>query len=431
MRCSRLSGTLPAPEQANKCGEIQTMGDFYQNGIITTLHNLSNRPLEALEAELVQFSQSRPMSLVLPSLYSELQGPALNAIVENLAGVPYLDEIVIGLDRATEAQYREALEFFARLPQHYRVLWNDGPRLQQLHRKLADKGLSPGEPGKGRNVWFCFGYVLASGRGRSVALHDCDILTYDRALLARLIYPVANPNFNYTFCKGYYARVADGKINGRVSRLLVTPLLRALKKTIGQLDYLEYLDSYRYPLAGEFSLRRDALLDIRIPSDWGLEIGVLSEMKRNYATNRICQVDIADTYDHKHQDLSPDNDSTGLSKMSIDISKAIFRKLATNGVVFSTETFRSIKATYYRIALDFVETYNNDAIINGLALDIHKEEQAIEMFAENILKAGLHFLDNPMETPFIPSWNRVMSALPNLAGEFLEAVDADMEAFSP
>ncbi len=407
------------------------MGDFYQNGVITTLHNLSQRPLEALEAELLQFSKSRPMSLVLPSLYSELQGPALNAIVEHLVQVPYLDEIIIGLDRADQNQYREALRFFARLPQRHRVLWNDGPRLQALHRKLAEKGLSPGHPGKGRNVWFCFGYVLASGRGRSVALHDCDILTYNRELLARLLYPVAHPGFNYTFCKGYYARVADGKINGRVSRLLVTPLLRALKKTIGQLEYLEYLDSYRYPLAGEFSLRRDALLDIRIPSDWGLEIGVLSEMKRNYATNRICQVDIADTYDHKHQELSPDNDQTGLSKMSIDISKALFRKLATNGVVFSTETFRSIKATYFRIALDFVETYSNDAVINGLHLDIHKEEQAIEMFAENILKAGIHFLENPMETPFIPSWNRVMSALPELMQEFLEAVQADMQEHSP
>ena len=29
------------------------MADFYQNGIITTLHNLVDRPIEALEAELV------------------------------------------------------------------------------------------------------------------------------------------------------------------------------------------------------------------------------------------------------------------------------------------------------------------------------------------------------------------------------------------
>ena len=37
------------------------------------------------------------------------------------------------------------------------------------------------------------GYVLARDEARSIALHDCDILTYDRELLARLVYPVANP----------------------------------------------------------------------------------------------------------------------------------------------------------------------------------------------------------------------------------------------
>lgn len=165
--------------------------------------------------------------------------------------------------------------------------------------------------------------------------------------------------------------------------------------------------------------------DIRIPSDWGLEIGVLSEMKRNYSNNRLCQVDIADAYDHKHQTLSAENDEGGLSKMSIDITKAIFRKLATYGIVFNQETFRSIKASYFRIALDFVETYKNDAEMNGLSLDVHAEEQAVELFARNIMKAGNYFLENPMETPFIASWNRVISALPDLLDHFSAAVEAD------
>jgi glucosyl-3-phosphoglycerate synthase len=405
------------------------MGDFYQNGIITTLHNLSDRPVEALESELLEFSKQRPMGLILPCLYSELETEAMPNILEHLKQVPYLSQIVIGLDRANEQQYRDALKFFSDLPQNTKVLWNDGPRLRAVDEILQRHQLSPDQPGKGRNVWFCMGYVLASGVAESVAMHDCDILTYDRSLLARLIYPVANPNFNYEFCKGFYARVADGKINGRVSRLLVTPLLRALKKVCGSLDYLEYLDSYRYPLAGEFSFRRDVMNDIRIPSDWGLEIGVLSEMTRNYSNNRLCQVDIADIYDHKHQDISLDNENAGLSKMSIDITKAVFRKLATNGIVFNQETFRTIKATYFRIALDFVETYRNDALINGLQLDVHHEEQAVELFAQNIMKAGTHFLDHPMETPFVPSWNRVISACPDVQQMILEAVEADMSEF--
>ena len=405
------------------------MADFYQNGIITTLHNLKQRPLEAMEDELRSFSSSRPMSLVLPSLFSELQGEALPNIVNELSKVDYLDEIVIGLDQASEEQYRHALDFFKPLNQNFKVLWNDGPRLRAVDKRLQDEGLSPLEAGKGRNVWYCLGYVLSGGRAESIALHDCDIVTYDRSMLARLIYPVANPAFNYEFCKGYYARVANGKIHGRVSRLLVTPLIRALKKTLGHHDYLDYIDSFRYPLAGEFSFRADVISDIRIPSDWGLEIGVLSEVQRNFANNRLCQADIADNYDHKHQELSPEDAAHGLSKMSIDISKALFRKLATNGVVFNSETFRSIKATYFRIALDFIETYDNDARMNGLKLDIHSEEQAVEMFAKNILAAGHNFLDNPMEKPFMPCWNRVISAVPSVLKDINQAVAEDMNEY--
>jgi len=326
------------------------MGDFHQNGVVTTLHNLTRRPVEDLERELLAFKSARPMSLVLPCLHSELAGPALGNIVDELTRVPYLEEIVIGLDRADEDQYREALAYFDKLPQRHRILWNDGPRLLEVDARLKALELAPTQLGKGRNVWYCLGYVLSSGRAESVALHDCDIVTYQRELLARLIYPVANPNFSYAFCKGYYARVATNTMGGRVSRLLVTPLLRSLMQVCGREEYLRYLDSFRYPLAGEFSLRSHVIDDLLIPSDWGLEVGVLSEMSRNYATNRICQVDIADVYDHKHQELSAEDVSKGLSRMSADIAKALFRKLATKGEVFSTEKFRTIKATYYRVA---------------------------------------------------------------------------------
>jgi len=159
------------------------------------------------------------------------------------------------------------------------------------------------------------------------------------------------------------------------------------------------------------------------------KVGVLSEVHRNFANNRLCQADIAEVYDHKHQVLSPEDAKAGLSKMSIDISKALFRKLATNGVVFNTETFRSIKATYFRIALDFIETYDNDSRMNGLKLDIHSEEKAVEMFAKNILAAGHNFLDNPMEQPFMPCWNRVISAIPSVLKNINRSVAEDMEEF--
>ena len=406
------------------------MGDFHQNGLVTTLHNLTRRPVEELERELMQFSKTRRMSLVLPCLYSELAGPALDNIVQELSKVPYLEEIVIGLDRANKAEYLDALKYFSRLPQQHRVLWNDGPRLMAIDAKLKEKGLAPLEMGKGRNVWYMLGYVLATGRADAVALHDCDIVTYQRDLLARLIYPIANPNFSYAFCKGYYARVATDTMGGRVSRLFVTPLLRSLVKVCGHSEFLHYMDSFRYPLAGEFSLRSYVINDLLIPSDWGLEVGVLSEMNRNYATNHICQVDIAEVYDHKHQDLSKGDPSGGLSKMSIDIAKAMFRKLATKGEVFSSEKFRTIKATFYRVGLDFIDTYENDAAINGLNYQRHREEEAVEMFAQNIMEAGDQFLANPMQKPFIPGWNRVTSAFPDVLEQFRNAVEEDHREYA-
>ena len=405
------------------------MSDFFQNGTITTLHDLGDRSTESYEEALVNFAKRRPIGLILPSLYSELGTEALPNIVKELSRVPYLNQIVIGLDRADQSEYQHAIDFFGQLPQHHRVLWNDGPRLKAIDQRLQEAGLAPRELGKGRNVWYCMGYALATAKADAIALHDCDILTYDRSLLARLVYPVANPLFNYEFCKGYYPRVADNKINGRVCRLLVTPMIRAMKRVVGDSQYLAYLDSYRYILAGEFAFRRELLNDLRIPSDWGLEIGVVSEVYRSNNNRQICQVDIASNYDHKHQNLSLDDATLGLSRMSMDIAKSIFRKLAIQGTVFNQETFRTIKATYYRMALDLVEAHRDNAIMNGLGYDIHQEEVAVELFAENIMEAGKQFLERPMDAPFIPTWNRVVSAIPEILDDLREAVEEDYLEF--
>ncbi len=401
------------------------MSDFFQNGRIATLHNLGDRPLEAMEAELNEWRSKTPMCLVLPCLYSELQGPALENIIQELSKVTYLDEIIIGLDRATEEEFEHAKEFFSRLPQRHHILWNDGPRLKAIDQVLDEYGLAPNELGKGRNVWYCLGYALASGRAKAVALHDCDILTYKRDIVAKLFYPVVHPTFKYAFCKGYYYRAANGKLNGRVSRLLVSPLVRALEKVFGHDDYLEFIDSFRYPLAGEFSMIMDVVSSIRIPSDWGLEIGVLSEVNRRYSDERVCQVDIADAYDHKHQDLSEDNPEGGLSKMSTDISKSLFRKLAIKGTVFTPEVFRTIKASYYRVALDLIDRYHNDAVINGMTLDRNQEENAVELFTTCIMRAGEQFLNDPTERPFMANWSRVVSAVPDVYERLLDAVEKD------
>ena len=405
------------------------MGEFSQNGVVANLHDFSTRTTDQIEKDLEKFSKTRPMELILPCLYSELEGDALPKIVNEISKTKYLNHIIIGLDKANKLQAKKAWKFFKKLKVPFSILWNDGPKLKKLDKELKKIDLAPKQMGKGRNVWYCIGMAIARDEARSVALHDCDIKTYDRRLLAKLFYPVENPLFNYEFCKGYYPRIADNRMHGRVARLLVNPLLTAMEKTIGKSDYIDFMKSFKYPLAGEFSFRRNILPELRISSDWGIEIAILSEMQRNYSSNNICQVELADNYDHKHQILSITDSSKGLSKMSIDIIKTLVRKLATQGYSFSKETFRSIKATYYRSALDLIDIYRSDAQMNGLKFDSHNEEKTVELFALNIMKAGELFFESPMDTPFIPTWHRVKSAIPDFLDRFKESVTADNKEF--
>ncbi|MCF6159648.1 MAG: glycosyl transferase [wastewater metagenome] len=405
------------------------MGDFFQNGEITTLHRFNTTTLEKIEHEIEQYAGSRPVALVLPITPVEMRGPALPGIVHELKEVNYINQIVVALGRFTKHDFQEAIEFFSVLPQETKLIWNDGKNIQNLYNLLNEEKISAGIDGKGRSAWLAYGYVLATDKSRVIALHDCDIINYDRKLLAHLCYPVVNPNLDFEFCKGYYHRVTD-RMHGRVTRLFVTPFIRSLRKTIGCTDFLEYLDSFRYPLAGEFSMVADLARINRIPGDWGLEVGVLSEVYRNCSKRRICQVDICETYEHKHQPLSDEDPTTGLTKMSIDIAKSIYKNLASMGIVFSSEYFKTLKATYQRIAHEFIEKYNHDSIINGLFFDRHQEMKAVDAFTKSIGIAGEQFLEDPSGIPFIPNWNRITSAIPDFFYKLMEAVESDNLRFA-
>jgi len=214
---------------------------------------------------------------------------------------------------------------------------------------------------------------------------------------------------------------------GRATRLFFTPFIRALQRILGYLPFLVYIDSFRYALSGEIALRSDLARVMRIPSDWGLEVGMLAEVYRSVTLNRICQVDIADTYEHKHQPLSADDSSRGLTKMTIDITKSILHNLSLEGVEFSEGFFKTLSNIYLRIAQETIIRYENDAAINCLAFDRHAESTAVEVFARSIRHAGEHYWKEPTAGNMIPSWHRVTAALPEFGAQLMEAVRADHE----
>lgn len=400
------------------------MTDFYQTGIITTLHSLGKPSLERLETELQAFSKTRPIALVLPALYSEFEGPAMPGIVQELAKVNYLHEIVLVLDKASDKEFQRVRKFMSPISTDVKIIHNDGKRVTEIYDTFARNSLDVGHRGKGRSAWLAYGYVLARAQSDSIALHDCDIVNYSREMLARLSYPVMNPNLDYVFCKGFYSRVTN-KMHGRVTRLMVTPLVRSLQQLVGPHRFLDFLDSFRYPLAGEFCMNIDLARTNRIPWDWGLEVGSLAEVYRNYSPRRVCQVDIAATYEHKHQVLSADDAEQGLMKMTVDICKSIFRTLASEGVIFSDAAFRSLLTTYLRQAEDTIMKYEADAAVNGLLFDRHEEAKAVEAFTRAIGLAAKAFMENPLGTPLIPNWNRVTSAIPGILDMLKKAVDED------
>ncbi len=400
------------------------MADFFQTGVVTTLHRLKANQIERLEHDLERFARNRPIGLVLPALYSEFESSAMRRIVSELKKVQYLQRIVVALGRANQTQYAQAREFFRDFYTPVTVLWIDSERIQRLLGMLEERGLPAGADGKGRSCWMAYGYLLAMRDCDVIALHDCDIVNYDRQLLARLCYPVTHPHLAFEFCKGYYARVTD-RMHGRVTRLFVTPLIRAMASMVPDAPFLTYLDSFRYPLAGEFAMDINLARANRIPADWGLEVGVLAEVFRNCAVARTCQVDLTDNYEHKHQALSSEDSSRGLTRMACDIAKSLFRTLAAEGLVFTADHFRSLEVRYVRMAEDTIARYYADAMLNGLTFDRHAEEMAVSAFAKALRIAATEFLENPSGLPLIANWNRVLSAIPEYFELLQDAVEKD------
>lgn len=400
------------------------MADFFQNGTITTLQNISKRSVDAIEEDLRQFSQMRNMVLLLPALFSEFEGPAMPRIIEELKKVDYVSKIIISLDRADADQFAIARKKVSVLPGEVKVVWHDGPRMLSLYKELSDADFDLSTPGKGRSVWMTLGYILADRDTYAIGLHDTDIVNYSRELVARLFYPVVHPALDYEFCKGYYAR-ATNRFYGRVTRLFYTPLIRSLKKILGHNRFLEFLDSFRFALSGEFAFIATLARGLRVSPTWGLEVSMLSEIYSKTTVNRVAQVELLETYDHKHQNIDKLQRDTGLFRMSNEIAKTLFKVLTQDGIVMSGSFFRTLLATYIQESRFAIEKYNALAMFNGLAYDRHEEIVNTEIFVEALKQGVAEFMDNPIGVPMLPGWVRIRAALPGFQKKFKQVVEED------
>ena len=391
------------------------MTDFSESGIITTLQNLINRDASDFNRELKDISKDKNMVLLLPALVSEFDGPAMPNIIKNLMEVEYLHKIVLSLDQADEDQFKKIKEIMTPLPSNVRIVWHDGRRIKNLLQELKDSDFTLGQQGKGRSVWMTMG---------AIALHDCDIVNYSKEMLARLIYPVVHPAMDFEFSKGYYARVTD-RLYGRVTRLFYMPLIKSIKRILGYNAFIDYLSDFRYALSGEFAFVCNLARRIRISPTWGLEVSMLSEVYQMTSVNRICQVEISNTYEHKHQVLEKSKPDKGLIRMATDIAMALFRVLSQDGIMFSQSFFRTLLTSYTQDARIAIEKYNALSLLNGLAYDRHNEIEAIEAFVVSLKVAMEEFVKDPVGIPMLSAWVRIEAAIPDFSDRLRDAVEED------
>jgi glucosyl-3-phosphoglycerate synthase len=418
------------------------MADFHQEGIITTLHNLywtfgREEYLKNLESKLEEYSTHLKMSLLLPSLYAEIQNPpVLDRILDEIQKARYLHSVVVALGGAPEeSQFREAKDYFGRIrtpDRDVKVIWVEGPRIQNVFQKIQDRDISTGVQGKGQSVWITLGYLFAREDCDVIALHDCDIVTYDRSLLGRLIEPTANPNNDFEFCKGYYPRISptEQAMKGRVTRLFVTPFVdvmgrimqdRGLEELGG---FFRYHRTFNYPLAGEFSFLTRLARGINIAYDWGLEVSTLSEVYKRVIPQKIAQIDLAHNYEHKHQDVSPEDASKGLHRMVVDIAKFYLNYIRSHGFPLDDSIVDMILHSYYENALLFIKSYSDDAEVNSLVYDRYQEERTVRHF-RGFLWTAWEQIKGPHVSTLIASWNRVLYSIPDIYSQVLEAVHRD------
>jgi len=400
------------------------MADFWQHGAITVLQRLKDRPVADLEAEIEKIAKKRKIVLLLPALYSEFQTPSMPLIIEELKHVRYLHKVVLSLDKADFSEFSSARDMMSALPFETRIVWHDGPNMQALYQELKDADFDLDNPGKGQSVWMTLGYILSERDVYAIATHDCDIVNYNSEMLSRLIYPVVHPATDFEFSKGYYARVTD-KLYGRVTRLFYTPLVRTLRRILGPNEFLKYLDNFRYPLSGEFAVITHLAMGLRISPTWGMEVSLLSEIYKKASVNRICQVEISDYYEHKHQILEKNKPDEGLIKMACDIAKALFRVLSEDGIVMSDAFFRTILTAYIQEARTAIEKYHGLSLINGLYYDRHNEIDAVEAFVESIKCAIDQFILDPVGIPLMPAWVRIAAAIPDFQDRLNDCVTKD------
>ena len=394
------------------------MPDFFQHARVPTLHHLTTSNIAEREALLCEWTREKPVALLLPALYAEFERPALPRILDEIAQAPYIAEIVLSVNDMTPRQREDALALCSDHlgEKRFHLLWSDGPRGARISEALLAAGLPAPRPGKGANVWLGLAHLLAKGFQGVVVMHDTDIMSYGRDLLWKLCLPLVHPRMPYRFAKGYYSRVSD-RLYGRVTRLLIFPLIQAFIEVLGAKPLLAPLESFRYPLAGEAGGDIEFLGRLSIPHGWGLEIAMLCEAHHHLPPREMCQVDLGFHFEHRHRTLEEgvhERDS-GLAHAAEEVARCLFQHVLRHAEVRAADSlFALVRERYRARAREWMERYEHVALLNGLQFDRANELSTVVLFEDALARitASSHSQDCSSAQPLAPP----LTALKNAPG---------------
>jgi glucosyl-3-phosphoglycerate synthase len=380
--------------------------DFAQ-GKITTIHDFE-MDFENLRSRLSELNTKYPAGVIIPIHENDLENPQVQGIVSGLNKCDYLRKVYVALSAENSDNYEKAMKLSSAFKVPCEVVWCNKPEVTEILEELRSKGLDVTKSfGKGKDLWLALG--IASLELYALAVHDSDIVSYSEMLPTKLLYAIVEPRMDFFFSKGYYARVnlETRRIYGRIFRLFINPLLDALQKKLAhQSSFIRYLQSFKYPLSGEIAIYSDVALNLRIPADWGLELGMLAELYRNISDKRICDVDLG-FYDHRHKELSQES----LLKTAENCVITLLRTLTEiEGIDVSEAFLLSLQVTYRRFAQDKVRQYYADALCNSLDYDRHEEETNVDTLSNIVTRSGKRYLTNPVIAQ-LPDWLRAISAM--------------------
>lgn len=185
------------------------------------------------------------------------------AVVDAVAGQGRAEEVIVVDDGSTDATSAAAAGAGARVVAAGDVLGEHA------------KG-----PGKGQAMW----KGVAAASGAIVVFCDADLEQVADDLVERLAVPLAEDG-HLSMVKATYTRTLHGREGegGRVTELVARPLLSAL---------FPELDHIRQPLAGEYAVRRDVLIELPFVAGYGVDLALLLDVAERFGADSIAQVDL-------------------------------------------------------------------------------------------------------------------------------------------